>query len=126
MDNPRFSCSRRTFLLGAATTVAGAALAACGTEASEEVAATEVPVGSAVFVGNLIIAQPKEGEFLAYSRTCPHQGNTIDEINGDTVTCTAHNSTFSIEDGSVVDGVARDPLQEGTATEEGGTVTATA
>lgn len=125
MSTPQFSCSRRMFMVGTAATVAGAFLAACGTEASEEVAATEVPVGSAVFVGNLIIAQPTEGEYVAYSRTCPHQGQTIDEIEGATVRCTAHNSVFSIQDGSVIEGLARDPLTEGDAEESGGTVTAT-
>lgn len=121
----QFNCSRRTFLLGSAATVAGAFLAACGSEASEEVAATEVPVGSAVFVGDLIIAQPTEGHFVAYSRVCPHQGQTIDVIDGDTVTCTAHNSVFSITDGSVQEGLARDPMTQGTTMEAGGTVTAT-
>lgn len=125
MSSASFNCSRRTFLLGTATTFAGAFLAACGETPSEEVAKTDVPVGSAVFVGNIIIAQPTEGEFVAYSRTCPHQNNQIDEINGDIVRCTAHNSEFSIVDGSVVSGVARDPMYPAEVTAENGTVTAT-
>lgn len=124
MSDSSFSCTRRTFLLATATTAAGAFLAACGGKASETVAVGEVPVGSAVFVGDIIIAQPTAGQFVAYSRTCPHQGNTIDKIDGGTVTCTAHGSTFDIADGSVVGGVARDPLTTGTATEESGTVSA--
>ena len=98
---------------------------ACGEAPSEEVAKTDVPVGSAVFVGDIIIAQPTEGHFVAYSRTCPHQYSPIDEIDGDIVRCTAHGSEFSIVDGSVVSGVARDPMTPGEVTENNGTITAT-
>lgn len=60
MTQPAPMCSRRMFLLGTATTFAGAFLAACGTEPDQEVAATEVPVGSSVILGSVIIAQPTE------------------------------------------------------------------
>ena len=123
---PNLSCSRRMFLLGTATTFAGAFLAGCGTTPSEEVATTQVPVGSAVIVGDVIIAQPTAGNFVAYSTTCPHQGNKITQVDDGTVTCTAHNSVFDIADGAVLDGPARDPLTPGKATVDGDTVTATA
>lgn len=122
--NATASCSRRTFLLGTATTAAGAFLAACGTEPTEKVSAASIPVGGSVFAGDLIIAQPTAGTFVAYSRTCPHQGSTITEAGEGTVTCTAHGSTFSIADGSVISGVARDPLTQGEASVAGDTVTA--
>ena len=51
------NCSRRMFLLGSATTVAGAFLAACGEEPSVEVAKAEVPVGSAIIADGFIIAE---------------------------------------------------------------------
>lgn len=98
------------FLLGTATTFAGAFLAACGSKPGTELAATEVPVGSAVILDSFIIAQPTEGNFLAYSATCPHQRNPITQVEGDIVRCTSHNSEFSILDGSVISGPARDPL----------------
>ncbi|MDR7330573.1 Rieske (2Fe-2S) protein [Corynebacterium guangdongense] len=123
---PNLSCSRRMFLLGTASTFASAFLVGCGTAPSEEVAATQVPVGSAVIVGDVIIAQPTAGNFVAYSTSCPHQGNKITQVNDGTVTCTAHNSVFDIADGSVLDGPSRDPLAAGKATVDGGTVTATA
>lgn len=103
-------CNRRMFLLGTATTFAGAFLAACGSEPGLEVAATDVPVGSAAIFDGFIIAQANAGAYVAYSQECPHQRNPITEVEGDTVRCTAHNSVFSIADGSVVSGVARDPL----------------
>lgn len=104
------SCSRRMFLLGTATTFAGAFLAACGTAPSVEIAAADVPAGSAVIFEGFIIAQPTAGTYVAWSQQCPHQRNPITEVAGDTVICTAHNSVFDIRDGSVISGVARDPL----------------
>lgn len=110
MSEPSAPCSRRMFLLGTATTFAGAFLAACGAEPEVAVATTEVPVGSAAIFDGFIIAQPTAGNYIAYSQTCPHQRNPITEVEGDTVICTYHNSVFNIADGSVVSGVARDPL----------------
>lgn len=103
-------CNRRMFLLGTAATFAGAFIVACGSRPEVTVATSEVPVGSAVIFDGFIIAQPTAGNYLAYSQTCPHQRNPITEVEGDTVICTHHNSVFNIADGSVVSGVARDPL----------------
>ena len=116
------TCSRRMFILGTATTFAGAFLAACGKPASAEVAATQVPVGSAVIVGKFIIAQPTEGNFVAYSTTCPHQGSPITQVDGNTVRCPAHGSIFDIATGEVVDGPSKSGMMPAPVTEEGGTV----
>lgn len=117
-------CSRRLFLVGSATTVAGAFLAACGKPATAEIAATEVPVGSAVIVDKLIIAQPTEGEFLAYSTVCPHQGNPISQVNGDTVRCPSHGSSFDIATGDPVEGPAQSGMTPAPVRQEGDTVVA--
>ena len=73
-------CSRRMFLLGTATTFAGAYAAACGSSPSADIAATEIPIGSAKIVDGVIFTQPKEGEFKAYSQTLspPAQSNHRD------------------------------------------------
>ena len=117
-------CSRRLFLVGSATTVAGAFLAACGKPATAEIAATQVPVGSAVIVDKLIIAQPTEGEFLAYSTVCPHQGNPISQVNGDTVRCPSHGSSFDIATGEPVEGPAQSGMTPAPVRQEGDTVVA--
>lgn len=111
------------FLLGTATTFAGAFLAACGVEPEVAVATTEVPVGSAAIFDGFIIAQPTTGNYIAYSQTCPHQRNPITEVEGNTVICTYHNSVFNIADGSVVSGVARDPLVPAKLEQSGETLT---
>lgn len=118
------SCSRRTFLLGTATTFAGAFLAACGKAPSAEVAATEVPIGSAVIVDKIIIAQPTEGQFVAYSTTCPHQGSPITQVDGDTVRCPSHGSVFNIATGEPVSGPAATGMSTVPVREEGDAVIA--
>ncbi|MGP6174195.1 Rieske (2Fe-2S) protein [Corynebacterium sp. A21] len=110
------------FLLGTATTFAGAFLAACGSNPTAAVAATEVPVGSAVIIDSFIVAQPTAGNFLAYSATCPHQNNSITEVEGENVRCTAHNSVFSTVDGAVIEGPSREPLTAAQVHGEAGTL----
>ena len=100
------TCNRRLFLIGTATTFTGALLTAC-LPPKQTIDANDVPVGSAVIVGNFIITQPTSGVYHAYSATCPHQGAKITQVNGDTVTCTSHNSVFSITDGALVSGPSR-------------------
>lgn len=105
------TCNRRLFLIGTATTFTGALLTAC-LPPKQTIDANDVPVGSAVIVGNFIITQPTSGVYHAYSATCPHQGAKISQVNGDTVTCTNHNSVFSITDGAPVSGPSRAGLKE--------------
>lgn len=105
------TCNRRLFLIGTATTFTGALLTAC-LPPKQTIDANGVPVGSAVIVGNFIITQPTSGVYHAYSATCPHQGAKITQVNGDTVTCTNHNSVFSITDGAPVSGPSRAGLKE--------------
>ena len=106
------TCSRRMFLLGTATTFAGAFLAACGEEAPEDIAKTDVPVGSAVILDRFIIAQPTAGNYVAYSSVCPHQQKQITKVEGDKVKCTAHGSTFDIATGDRVAGPALSGLRK--------------
>ena len=124
-SNKTPACSRRMFLLGTGGTAMAALLAACSATGQKvEVDPGEIPVGSAKIVDAFIIAQPEAGKFAAYSTTCPHQGRKIDQVGNGVVTCTAHGSVFSIEDGSLVSGPARSgmtpaPLAKG----EGGKLT---
>jgi len=75
-------------------------------------AASEVPVGSAVIFADqqVVVAQPKEGEYVAFSTSCTHQGCQVSEVSEAEIICTCHGSHFSIEDGSVLSGPASEPL----------------
>ncbi|MDO4911780.1 MAG: Rieske (2Fe-2S) protein [Corynebacterium sp.] len=119
------TCSRRMFLVATATSFAGL-LAACGSkEQSASTDAKDVPLGSAIIVGDFIFAQPESGVYKAYSTTCPHQGNKITKVDGGHVICTKHDSVFNISDGSVVSGQARTGLTKASLSNEGTTLTAT-
>jgi Rieske Fe-S protein len=76
------------------------------------VAAADVPNGGGVIKGELVITQPSEGVFKAFSKVCTHAGCDVNKVDGGAIICPCHNSKFSIEDGSVQSGPARKPLPE--------------
>ena len=78
------------------------------------VAAADVPVGGGVALVDqrIVVVQPTEGEFKAYSGSCTHQGRTIDKVEDGAMVCPLHGSRFAVEDGSVEQGPATSPLPE--------------
>lgn len=60
----------------------------------------------------MVITQPEEGEFRAFSNVCPHQQNPVDEVADGTINCPWHGSRFNVADGSVEAGPAEEPLPE--------------
>ena len=142
--------TRRALLVGAGAVGATVVLAACGTDPDEEPAnqpvgggnataptgesaapggaalakASDVPVGGGVIVGDLVITQPTEGQFKAFSKICTHQGCPVSSIDAGAIICTCHGSKFSIEDGSVKTGPATKPLTEKKVTVDGDSITA--
>ena len=75
---------------------------------------SEVPVGGGkIFKAEkVVVSQPTEGEFKAFSTVCTHQQCAITELNGDEIECGCHHSRFTVTDGSVTKGPATDPLPE--------------
>ena len=138
MSDKSVPVGRRTVLRGvAAGSVAVPLLAACaGEEAGApsgvgspsgsevEVSAADVPVGGGTILEEelVVVTQPTEGEFKAFSAVCTHQGCPVQEIADGTINCQCHGSRFSIEDGSVVQGPADAPLGTKKATLQGDTV----
>ena len=86
--------------------------------------AADIPVGSGTIFADAqtVITQPEAGEFKAFTSICTHQQCPVTEVT-DTINCKCHGSKFSIEDGSVVNPPAQDPLAAKTVTVEGDTVT---
>ncbi|MEU4622888.1 Rieske (2Fe-2S) protein [Actinoplanes sp. NPDC023801] len=74
------------------------------------VAASKVAVGGGVILDELVVTQPAEGTFKAFSNVCTHQGCKVTEIKNKQIVCRCHSSFFSIEDGSPVSGPAAQPL----------------
>jgi Rieske Fe-S protein len=75
---------------------------------------SEVPVGGGkIFPADkVVLTQPTQGDFKAFSAVCTHQSCVVTEIKGSDIDCTCHGSKFSITDGSVVNGPATKPLPE--------------
>ena len=78
------------------------------------VAAAEVPVNGGVVLADqgVVVTQPAEGEFRGFSSTCTHQGCTVGSVSDGLIRCPCHGSRFSIEDGTVDNGPATQPLPE--------------
>lgn len=81
-------------------------------EGSGLVAAADVPVGGGVVLKDdeLVVTQPAEGEFKAFSALCTHQGCLIGSVSDGSIHCPCHNSAFSATDGSVESGPASSAL----------------
>lgn len=88
---------------------------ASGEESGALAAATEVPVGGALAAsldsGPVLVTQPAEGEFRAFSAVCPHAGCTVQPGDGE-LRCPCHASRFDLATGEVLGGPAPSPLPE--------------
>lgn len=84
----------------------------------------DIPTGGGrVFEGQkVVVTQPSEGEFRAFSAVCTHQGCAVASVSNGAIVCPCHGSKFSIEDGSVVQGPANEPLAEKRLTVSGGKI----
>lgn len=125
-------CSRRSALrvagVAGAAVVGAGSLAACGAEeavssatsaaasvassaasaAGDAIAASTVPVGGGTVLESLkvVVTQPTDGDFKAFSAVCPHQGCLVDAVADGTINCPCHGSKFDIATGEVKAGPA--------------------
>jgi Rieske Fe-S protein len=65
---------------------------------------TGIPVGGGkVFEAQqVVVTQPKAGEFKAFSSTCTHAGCTVASVSDDKINCPCHGSQYSATDGKVI------------------------
>ncbi|MER7367385.1 Rieske (2Fe-2S) protein [Nonomuraea wenchangensis] len=82
----------------------------------------EVGGGKVFEAQKIVVTQPAEGDFKAFSAVCTHAGCTVATVQNKTINCPCHGSKFSIEDGSVTDGPAPEPLKEKKITVDGGKI----
>jgi Rieske Fe-S protein len=95
-----------------------------GSAGGTTVAKADVPVGGGTIIDDtFVVTQPAEGEFLAFSAICTHQGCPVTEITGGEILCKCHGSRYSIEDGSVLGGPAPAPLPEEPVSDDGDQLT---
>ena len=69
-----------------------------------------------------VVTQPTKGNYKAFTAICTHQQCRVTEVRTNTIFCECHQSEFSIEDGSVVNPPAQDPLEEFPVTVSGANV----
>jgi Rieske Fe-S protein len=103
-----------------------------GAEPDGEVLASvgDVPVGGGTVLADeqVVVVQPAEGEFKAFSAVCTHQGCPIESVADGEIVCSltcGHGSRFAIADGSVANGPASQPLPEVQISVDGDNILAT-
>ena len=133
------SLTRRTVVASGIAATGMVTLAACAAEVEPEPVETtppsatvdeapqelagEVLLGSTsdVMVGSgtkfmvdesltILVTQPKEGVFRAFSAKCTHAGCIVTGIRDDEIACGCHGARFNPDSGEPVAGPARSPL----------------
>jgi Rieske Fe-S protein len=147
-----YETTRRTVLLATGATGAVALVAACGgggddngststssptgretagretagrETAGRDLASTdEIPVGGGKIFKDeeVVVTQPEQGQFRAFSAICTHQRCTVASVADGTINCACHGSRFRIADGSVAGGPATRPLPAEKIAVEGNSV----
>jgi Rieske Fe-S protein len=135
--------NRRRALTGSAAIAVGVpVLAACGSDSSdaedstgsgdaggtpgEELAAVaDVPVGGCFVVSGakVVVTQPTEGDFKAFTAVCTHRGCLVESSTEGDIPCPCHSSKFSLDDGSPISGPATAALEAVEITVSGDSIT---
>jgi len=70
--------------------------------------AAEIPVGGGKIytAAKVVVTQPSQGEYKAFSAICTHVGCLCNQVANGTIDCPCHGAKFKITDGSVVTGPA--------------------
>lgn len=80
---------------------------------AEELARTsDIPVGGGKVLKDkkIVVTQPEEGDFKAFSAVCTHSGCIVSEVSDGTINCACHGSKYRVADASVAEGPAPRPL----------------
>jgi Rieske Fe-S protein len=134
--------TRRAVVFGAGGAGLAFALSACGgsdTGGSDAAApagdqaqqggmiaqTSDIPTGGGKVFGDqkIVITQPSSGQFKAFSAICTHEGCTVGSVSNGTINCPCHGSKYDINDGSVKNGPATQPLPEQKISVSGANIT---
>ncbi|MFI1101241.1 Rieske (2Fe-2S) protein [Streptomyces melanogenes] len=85
---------------------------------------SDIPVGGGkVFAAEkVVVTQPEQGTFKAFSAICTHQGCTVKDVADGTINCPCHGSKYRVADASVAAGPAPRPLPPERITVENGSI----
>ncbi len=134
-STPKPESTRRVMLAGVGLVGIAGTLSACGGSKDDSSGkdsaqgsggalgkASDIPVGGGkVFSSQkVVVTQPKQGEFKAFSAVCTHRGCTVDSVSGGKIKCPCHGSEYNVTDGSVAKGPAPKPLPAKSVTVQNG------
>lgn len=116
--------NRRIVFHGLGALGVAVALAGCGggeddsgggddVESGAELTTTsEVPVGGGIVLTDqrVVVTQPTEGEFKAFTAVCTHQQLTVTSVEDGTIHCANHGSAYDAATGEVTQGPAPSAL----------------
>nr|SBO98234.1 iron sulphur protein [Nonomuraea gerenzanensis] len=109
-------------MLGATGVAAcGLALSACGSGGAEAkpnlkgrvlAKTADVPVGGGKLIEDLrvVVTQPTQGVFKAFSSACTHKGCQVSTPRDNVIRCACHGSEFATDSGKALKGPATAPL----------------
>ncbi|GAA3605209.1 hypothetical protein GCM10022419_107520 [Nonomuraea rosea] len=118
---PENGLGRREILGVAGVAACGLALAGCGTGGAKAqqsikgkvIAKTaDVPVGGGKLIEDLqlVVTQPAEGVYKAFSSVCTHKGCAVSTPKENIIKCACHGSEFAADSGKATKGPATAPL----------------
>jgi nitrite reductase/ring-hydroxylating ferredoxin subunit len=95
-----------------ATGIVSSATAQAGEVAGKVIASADIPIGGGKVFDSLqvVVTQPTQGQFKAFSAVCPHQGCLVTEVTGGNIICPCHGSQFNMSTGEVTAGPANTGL----------------
>ncbi len=104
----------------------GSASDASGSGGGKLTTTADVPVGGGTILSDqeVVVTQPSEGDFRAFTAVCTHQGCIVGKVENGEIMCPCHGSAFSVDDGSVITGPATAPLEKVEITVEGDQISA--
>ncbi len=110
---------------GDSATSPGASGSAGSGSGPATVPVADVPVGGGKILADaqVVVTQPAQGEFKAFSAICTHRGCTVGSVTDGEIVCPCHGSHFSIKDGAPVSGPAPTPLAAKKVSVAGGELT---
>jgi len=126
---------RQVLVTGGAVAAVVAVTAACGSSGSptgpvgnvggNTVSTGDIPVGGGLVLEakQVVVTQPTEGTFKAFTAVCTHEGCIVSSVADGTITCPCHMGQFSAADGSVTGGPPPAPLAEAKFELSGSTIT---
>ena len=108
--------SRRAWLTGVATVLGTIGLTGAATAANAAAKTvklgkvSDVPLKNAksyyVGINYIIVTQPKQGVYKAFSGVCTHQSVNLSNISGSNLVCAEHGATYDTTTGKVTGGPA--------------------